>query len=139
MATSAERLLDTSVAIPFLVRGHSAHAATQAALPERELGLAGHAGFETYSVLTRMPEPARTSPAAAIRLIRHNFPASRHLSAGRAKALLASLAEQRVSGAAVYDALVAAAALEHGCVLVTRDRRAVSTYSSVGVEFLVLE
>ena len=139
MATSAERLLDTSVAIPFLIRGHPAHAATQAALPERELGLAGHASFETYSVLTRMPEPVRTSPSTAVRLIRHNFPRTRYLAAGRAEALLARLAEQGISGAAVYDALVAAAALEHGCVLVTRDRRAVSTYSSVGVELLVLE
>jgi len=137
--TSAERLLDTSVAIPFLMRGHPAHAATQAALPERELGLAGHASFETYSVLTRMPEPARTSPATAIRLIRHNFPASRYLSADRAEALLTRLAEQGISGAAVYDALVAAAALEHDSILVTRDRRAVSTYASVGVELLVLD
>jgi predicted nucleic acid-binding protein len=34
----------------------------------------------------------------------------------------------------VYDALVAAAAAEHGLRLVTRDARAIGTYRAMGVE-----
>jgi uncharacterized protein with PIN domain len=48
-------LLDTSAAIALVVEDHEAHAATFAALKDRRVGLAGHAWFETYSVLTRLP------------------------------------------------------------------------------------
>src|SRR5664279_5002978 len=48
-------LLDTSAAIALLVEDHEAHAATLEAVRGRRLGLAGHAWFETYSVLTRLP------------------------------------------------------------------------------------
>ena len=37
-------------------------------------------------------------------------------------------------GGAVYDAMVALAAKEHGARLATRDARAANTYRSVGVE-----
>lgn len=139
MPISAEYLLDTSVAIPLVLRGHRAHAATLAALPQRDLGLAGHAAFETFSVLTRLPEPARLSPAAASEVIRHNFPSTRYLTPGRADELLSRLGKLRVTGGAVYDALVGAAALAHGCRLVTRDRRAVPTYRDLGVDLLILD
>lgn len=50
----------------------------------------------------------------------------------------AALAEAGISGGAVYDALVAAAAVHHGLPLVSRDRRALDTYRALGldVEFL---
>jgi predicted nucleic acid-binding protein len=42
-----------------------------------------------------------------------------------------------IAGGAVYDALVALAALEHGADLVTRDARAKATYDTVGVRVIV--
>lgn len=136
MPTSDSRpvaLLDTSAAIAFLVVDHQHHAATFAALADRDLGLAGHAGFETFSVLTRLPPPARRTPAAVHRLLDSNFPHSRFLSAERARAILAELATHGLAGGAVYDALVGAAALEHGLTLFSRDQRALSTYRELGV------
>ncbi len=128
------RLLDTSAAVAFLVADHEQHNVTFAALADRELGLAGHAAFETFSVLTRLPPPARRTPRAVHRLLSANFPHSRFLSRERTAALLAALAGHGLAGGSVYDALVGAAALEHGRTLVSRDRRALDTYRELGVD-----
>src|SRR5258707_5335162 len=72
-----EILVDTSVAVALVVGDHEHHLQTVRAIGSRRLGLAGHAAFETYSVLTRLPPPARRTPAAVTRLIETNFPASR--------------------------------------------------------------
>ena len=138
LATSADLLLDTSAAVPFLVTSHVEHASTFGALSGRRLGLSGHAAFETFSVITRLPEPARVSPATAVTLLRRNFPHTKHLGAPAAGKLIARFAESRIAGGAVYDAMVAACALDHGCVLATRDERALTTYASLGVEVLLL-
>lgn len=139
MAPNVERLLDTSVAVPFLLRSHSAHPATFAEFgQDTRLGLAGHAVFETISVLTRLPGNSRVSAATATHLVHQNFPASLHLSARASGGVLDRIARHGISGGAVYDALVAAAALEHGCALVTRDRRALPTYAAIGVEVIEL-
>lgn len=141
MPTSAdgpEVLLDTSAAVPFVVADHEHHAATFGALAPRRLGLAGHAAFETFSVLTRLPPPARRTPGAASLLLTSNFPHTRWPSIKRAAALLGELAGHGIAGGSVYDALVGAAAAEHALTLVTRDRRALDTYREldVKVEFL---
>jgi predicted nucleic acid-binding protein len=39
----------------------------------------------------------------------------------------------------VYDALVGAAAVQHGLSLMTRDRRAADTYRRLGVTFLLVD
>jgi predicted nucleic acid-binding protein len=140
MPTAAEPwLVDTSAAVAMLVADHEQHEQTFAALSGRRLGLCGHAAFESYSVLTRLPGVQRLSPPVARRLLTANFPQTRHLGAEAARALLAALSEHRIAGGAVYDALVAAAAVEHGLVLVSRDRRAAQTYQRLGarVELLV--
>jgi predicted nucleic acid-binding protein len=142
MATSGRRaavtLVDTSVAVALAARDHPGHDATAAALAGRRLGLSGHAAFETFSVLTRLPPPARRTPATIARLLTANFPDSRFLSATGAAAVLHDLHTNGVAGGAVYDALVGATAAEHGLVLATRDRRALSTYRrlDVAVELL---
>jgi len=140
MPTSAEpdRLVDTSVAIALLVADHEHHEAVFSALGPLRLGLAGHAAFETYSVLTRLPPPARRTPAAAARLIAGSLPESRFLSADAAAALPGRLARRGVAGGATYDALVGAAAHEHGLRLCTRDRRAAATYRALEIEFELL-
>jgi toxin FitB len=78
MPTSGESelglLVDTSVAIALVVRDHKHHVATSEAVTNRRLGLAGHAAFETFSVLTRLPAPARRTPAAVARMLVSDFP-----------------------------------------------------------------
>lgn len=136
-ATAAEELpvvlLDTSAAIALVLEDHDAHAATVAAVRGRRLGLAGHAWFETYSVLTRLPGELRRSPADAQRLLTHNFPASASLSETATAALGAEFARLGIAGGSVYDALVGAAARHHGRPLLTRDDRARPTYAALRV------
>lgn len=133
-----ELLIDTSVAVALVAAGHESHQATRKAVGDRRCGLSGHAAFETFSVLTRMPPPNRRTPHAVARLLAHNFPGSRFLSAEGTEQLHARLAELGIAGGAVYDALVAATAAEHGITLATRDRRAADTYRALDIEFELL-
>lgn len=135
---NAEVLVDTSAAVPLAVADHRDHAATFAALADRRLGLAGHAAFETFSVLTRLPPPARRTPAVVARLLRTNFPRTRFLSADGAASLVGRLESLGIAGGSVYDALVGATAAEHRLRLVTRDRRATEIYGLLGVDFELL-
>ena len=127
-------LLDTSVAIALIVEDHEAHLGALDAVKGRRLGLSGHAWFEAYSVLTRLPGALRRSPADALRLLAHNFPASVFLGEDVSLALGTELADLRVSGGAVYDALVGAAARQHHRPLVSADARARPVYEAIGVE-----
>ena len=131
-------LVDTSVAVALVVADHEFHGPTIEALGTRTLGLAGHAAFETFSVLTRLPGPARRSASLVAHLIAANFPHSRFLSAERASLLIEELAAANIAGGSVYDALVGAAAEEHGLTLATRDRRALETYRALGVAIELL-
>lgn len=121
-------LVDTSVAVPLLLVDHVHHAAAARALRGERLGLAGHAAFETFSVLSRLPRPMRKSPGAIEELFAQRFPASRFLGAVATRDLLIKFAKLGIAGGAVYDALVGAVAIEHGLPLITRDRRAAETY-----------
>jgi len=132
-----ELLVDTSVAVALSVADHDAHAAVLEAVAGRRIGLAGHAAFESFSVLTRLPAPARRTPAAVSRLLAANFPYTRFLSQAATSALLRRLAEAGVSGGSVYDALVGATAAEHRVRLLTRDLRALATYRALDVDLLV--
>ena len=132
-------LLDTSAAIALVVADHDAHDATREAVRGRRLGLAGHAWFETYSVLTRLPGLLRRSPAEAIRLLAHDFPASVFLAEDASVRLGTEMARLGISGGAVYDALVGAAARHHRLPLVSADSRARPTYAALDVELDVIE
>lgn len=132
-------LVDTSAAVALVVADHANHDDVSEAVGDRPLGLAGHAAFETYSVLTRLPGPTRRTPTVVAELLQASFPIECQLSAPASKRLFALLAELGVSGGAVYDALVGAAAKEHGLPLVTRDRRALDTYRALEVETVVLQ
>ena len=125
--------LDTSAAIALVVEDHEAHGATLDAVQGRRLGLAGHAWFETYSVLTRLPGGLRRSPADAVRVLAHDFPASGFLGEAEAADLGRELAVLGTSGGAIYDALVGAAARQHGRLLVSADARARALYDAMDV------
>jgi predicted nucleic acid-binding protein len=142
MPTSDDRpelLIDTSVAVALAAAGHEYHHSTKDAVSGRSCGLSGHAAFETFSVLTRLPPPNRRTPHAVARLLAHNFPGSRFLSAQGAERLRSRLASLGIAGGAVYDALVAAAAAEHGITLATRDRRAAETYRALDIDFELIQ
>ena len=131
-------LIDTSVAVALLVGDHEHPLATMGAIGDRQLGLSGHAAFETFSVLTRLPPPARRPPDVVVRLLAENFPENRFLSPGRAAALIEALGKAGIAGGSVYDALIAATAIEHGLKLATRDQRALLTYRAMQVDVEVL-
>jgi toxin FitB len=129
--------LDTSVAIPLLVRTHRAHQAVVRWWAGREVALSGHALAETYSVLTRLPGDLRLNPVDAARLLAARFSEPLLLgphTAGRLPKVLGGLG---IVGGAVYDALVALAALEHEVDLATRDGRARATYEVVGARVVL--
>jgi predicted nucleic acid-binding protein len=130
--------IDTSVAVPLLVRSHQHHADVVRWWHGQELALSGHALAETYSVLTRLPGDARLAAEDAAHLLDARFPAPLTLSAPWAQTVHARLSRLGIAGGAVYDGLVALAAKEHGVALATRDARARGTYDAVGVEVVLV-
>jgi hypothetical protein len=138
-ADGPELLLDTSAALPLLFVDSEHHDVVDAAVGDALLGLAGHAAFETFSVLTRMPPPLRTSPRVALQLIRENFPGSTGIPPGPVLELLETFVELGISGGAVYDGLIGAAALHQGVPLLSRDQRATDTYRRLDVEIVLLD
>lgn len=139
MPNSADgHAVDTSVAVAALDAGHAAHHACRAAVVEYRPALAGHAAFETYSVLTRMPGPLAVDPPTAADAVRRLYPETCWLDVQQAAALLARCGPIGISGGAIYDALVAEAARIHGRCLLTRDHRARRTYELVGVDYTVV-
>jgi predicted nucleic acid-binding protein len=130
---ATDALFDSSAAIPLLTADHAFHGPVIRAVHGLRLGLSGHAWFETYSVLTRLPGPNRRSPSLALAVIEREFPGSVFLLPNEADRLRHELARLQVSGGAVFDALVAAAARAHGLPLYSCDRRAERTYRLLGV------
>ena len=134
-----DALLDTSTAVALLLSDHEAHALTIEATRGMRLGLAGHAWFETYSVLTRMPAGLRRRPAQVRELLARDFQGAWFLDPPATVALTDELSRLRISGGAVYDALVGAAARHHDQLLLTADRRALRTYDALGVRVRFVE
>ena len=130
---------DTSVAIAALDPVHEAHPACRRALVDLRPALAGHAVFETYSVLTRLPIPLRLSADQAVSVSAAAFPGDCWLDAAGMRNLREQLAELDIVGGSVYDALVGQASVANGRTLLTRDRRAERTYRAVGVEYQFVE
>jgi predicted nucleic acid-binding protein len=101
--------------------------------------IAAHVALEGYSALTRLPDPFRVSGDIASEYMEAGFTAKRlTLPDEEHDRIVGKLAERRVSGGAVYDALVALTAAHHEHVLLTLDRRAESTYRRLGVSYEML-
>ena len=134
--TNADRwAVDTSVAVAALDGSHAAHASCRDAVRSRRPALAGHAAFETFSVLTRLPGQLSIDAPTAQNVIAAVFPSICWLEHDAATALLRRLGVLGVSGGAVYDALVGEAARVNDRRLLTRDLRARRTYDLLGVEY----
>ena len=132
-------LFDTSAAIALVQADHEWHRAVADSVRGWRRGLAGHAWFETYSVLTRLPSGQRRSPEDVHRLLTAGFPESRFLDSGATADLRREVFQLRIAGGAVYDALVGAVARHHDVTLVTCDRRARGIYDVLGVNVLLID
>ena len=138
MTRSADYAVDTSVAVAALDAGHTAHDACREALRRHRPAFAGHAAFETFSVLTRMPGRLALDPRDASELLREVLPEVRWLTPAQTRRLWDRLAVKGITGGAVYDGLVGEAARAHGCRLLTRDARARRTYDLLGVDWVLV-
>ncbi len=126
---------DTSVAIAALDPTHEAHPACRRVLSDLRPALAGHAAFETYSVLTRLPVPLRLNADQAVSVLAEAFPAECWLDPAGIRDLRERLAALDIVGGSVCDALVGQARVTNGRALLTRDRRAERTYRSLEVQY----
>ena len=90
MPTNAKSYaVDTSVALAALDSAHAAHAGSLAAVRAHRPALAGHAAFETFSVLTRMPGYLAVAAPTAVAIIERVFPEIHLFTPKNALALLA--------------------------------------------------
>ncbi|KDA05181.1 ribonuclease [Microbacterium sp. CH12i] len=135
MPTSADLLLDTSAAIALIRDVDPAHESVSEATHGLVLGLSGHALFETFSVLTRLPGSARVQPERAAQIVERVFPRSTALPATDALRAPTTFVHAGIAGGAVYDGLVGLAARAAGITLLSCDRRAAPTYRALGVDF----
>jgi predicted nucleic acid-binding protein len=119
------------------VKTHRAHDEVVRWWNGREIALSGHALAENYSVLTRLPGDLRLEPADAALLLRERFTRPLVLGAREAGRIPDVLSRLGIAGGAVYDALVALAAVQHDVDLATRDLRAKSTYEAVGARVVL--
>jgi predicted nucleic acid-binding protein len=131
---------DSSVVIAALGQWHPAHLASRKAIAGEERRLVGHVAFEATSVLSRMPEPYRMMPSVVIEALQRisQSPWLALDADGQHSCLRRAVAEG-LSGGALYDALIAATAREHGATLLSADRRARDAYEAIGVDVTYIE
>jgi predicted nucleic acid-binding protein len=135
MTPGAERFaVDTSVAIAAIDAAHTAHAPCRERVRATRPALAGHAAYEVFAVLTRLPGPLRVDARDAASILERAFPDIVWIGPDENRVLWGRLHTLGIAGGAVYDALVGEAARSHGRTLLTRDRRARRTYDLLGVE-----
>ena len=126
---------DTSVVVPALIQWHEAHAVSLAALRGVKT-LPAQVLAESFSVLTRLPAGTSLRPQQADTALGRAFPDEPLvLSPPALRDVIRRLAQAGLGGGRVYDAIVAAQAGEAGATILTRDRRALSTYAMFGVDY----
>lgn len=136
MPTNAEGwCVDTSVAVAALDGAHEAHELARAVCQSRRPALAGHAAFETFSVLTRLPGVARVPPDVALAAINAAFPTRCWMTGLQHDRLLGRLSGLGIEGGMTYDAMVGEAARVARRTLLTRDVRARRVYEVLDVPF----
>ncbi|MGH8218392.1 MAG: type II toxin-antitoxin system VapC family toxin [Steroidobacteraceae bacterium] len=132
------RAVDTSVVVAAFASWHEYHDPARLALDDGAR-LIDHCALETYSVLTRLPAPHRSTGEVVGDFLRLRFTEPYLRLDGRAyREFVFELPERRITGGAAYDALVGATAVAHSADLITCDRRAAPTYESLGVHVVLL-
>ena len=129
---------DTSLVIAAFASWHESHDAARRAL-DGGLRLIEHCALETYSVLTRLPPPHRTSGEMVREFLTARFPEPwLRMNEQAYKDFILGLPDRGVTGGAAYDALVAATAAGCDAELVTCDRRALPVYERYGLRAKLL-
>jgi predicted nucleic acid-binding protein len=129
---------DSSLVIAAFASWHESHDVARRAI-DAGVRLVEHCTLETLSVLTRLPPPHRASGELVRDFMRERFPNPfLRLSAKAYRRFLFELPERGIAGGAVYDALIAATAAEHGVELLSCDRRAASNYERYGIRFALV-
>lgn len=129
---------DTSLVIAAFASWHESHEAARRAL-DGGLRLIEHCALETYSVLTRLPPPHRTSGEVVREFLTARFPEPwLRMNEQTYKDFIRGLPDRGVTGGAAYDALVAATASGCDAELVTCDRRALPVYERYGLRAKLL-
>ena len=130
---------DSSVLVAAFATWHPQHEVARDAVAGCDR-LVAHAALETFAVLTRLPSHVRVEGGHVVAFLEGNFRKPwLTLRPRRYDALLAACVRAGVTGGAVYDALIGAAAVEAGESLVSSDKRARSVYEAVGAEVAFLE
>lgn len=130
---------DSSALIAAFASYHAAH--------ERAIDAVGnsprlivHVAFETSSVLSRMPEEQRMEASFVLDALEREFPDPwLALDQAALRSCLRRAVDAGLRGGALYDALIAATAREHGATLLSADRRAREAYEAIGVQVSYLE
>lgn len=112
-------LLDSSALVAAMVASHASHTGALNWLAGTHAGrhqavVAAHSLAEVFAVLSTLPLRSRLSPLEAERLIGENILAKCSVQELKKKdyaRVLSRLAEVGISGGAVYDALIAEAAI----------------------------
>lgn len=112
-------LFDTSVLVAGIVEAHPAHERALRWLARGRSGeivplVSAHSAAETFAVLSTMPLSPRIGPGLARQLVRENVLSVARIVALSARdygAVIDHLADLGLSGGAVYDALIARAAV----------------------------
>ncbi len=133
-------VVDSSVIVGALhFENHASRQLARAAIATAPQPLA-HAFSEFYSTLTRLPAPIRLSAQNAWRYLSGAFSKEAIvLNAKEHLETLALLSREGIGDGRIYDALIGAAPRSVGARLITADRRAMSVYSLVGVDFELLD
>lgn len=125
---------DSSVLIPALSQAHEFHELCRVQLP-RVTVLPAHVLLETFSWLSGLRDGRAVPPRAVVRALEALDLPVVQLPPGEYLEMLGSMAWGGRSGAAVYDAQIAATAKHHGVRLLSRDRRAAATYELIGADY----
>jgi len=131
--------VDTSVVVAGFASWHKAHESAAAVLAKAPR-LPAQVAIESYSVLTRLPPPHRAAADVVGAFLRARFSDPPLTLPGRKQAsLLTHASDEGIIGGAIYDALVGATARHAGATLLTRDRRAIRVYETIGVAYKLVE
>ena len=127
---------DSSVVVAALDSSHERHEQAAAFIEGAgELRLVAHVALEAYHILTRVRPYRRLPPRAVATVLRDTFPGPLvGLPPEDHWALVERAPQLGIVGGAVFDAFIATAARRAGLTLVSRDRRAASTYAALGVD-----
>jgi predicted nucleic acid-binding protein len=136
--------LDTSVLVAAIQSWHTEHERALRAVGEALEGevvvVPLHVLLESYSVLTRMPKPLRLSPETALDLLARTVRDKAEvveLDGESAFELVGTFPERDISGGAVYDAVIAEAAVRAGAsILLTLNRRDFERIAPPGLEIV---